>query len=186
VEKKARKKKSQARLRRKSWKVVVEVPEVERAYWIMGDPITFARQKGQFAEKMAWRILKHLQQRKVEFSEVGVIVSVTPTPHLSPEDERAIDIEIGFWSETIFVEVKAHPWTEKEARRWLDRNRCFIGIPWNVSNEEAEEMVHYALTWFLDNRTKKAEANLSERAIRRASFSLYGLTSFFRSFNIKK
>lgn len=161
MKKKERKKKSQARRRRESWKGAVKAPEVKRAYWIMGDPITFAQQKGQFAEKMACRTLKHLQQRKVEFSEVGVIVNVTPIPHLSLEDKRAIDIEIEFRSKTIFVEVKAHRWTEKEARRWLDQNRCFIGIPWGTSEEVAERLVWQALTWFLRERKKReiAEPN---------------------------
>ena len=184
---KARRKKVSSRHCRRTLEKVLEEGGVRRGFWMAGVPTSREEWWGSVAEKKATEAFSRLKQKKVEFPEVGVIKCVIPTQHLSPEDKQAIDIKTQFISGTIvFCEVKSRRWTSAKATEFLKQNRCFIGIPWNVSNEEAEEMVHYALTWFLDNRTKKAEANLSERAIRRASFSLYGLTSFFRSFNIKK
>ncbi len=158
MRKKARRTVRKKRRTGENWRSLLQDVGVRKGLWIAGIPISFSELKGLVAEEMALRGFEHLQQRRTEFCTVGTILNVTPTIHYSQEDRQAIDIKLEFQNEIVLTEVKAHNWTEWEARKWLNRTRHFVGIPTGTSSEEAVGLVKEQLTWFLREREKMRSA----------------------------
>ena len=139
-----------------TWARILEEEGVRRALWILNVPTSLGELKGLIAEEKSLRGLEGLQRRKVEFCQVGAIMKVTPTEHLSQEDQEGIDIKVEFQNgKIVFADVKGHRWTQSEARVLLKRSRCLIAIPERTSDEEAKEMVWEQTNWFLQEREKE-------------------------------
>lgn len=153
---KARKGTLRKRGARKTREALLKEVGVRRASWILKVPTSPRELKGLIAEEKAFWRLEDFQQRKVKFYQVGVIMKVAPTMHLSQEDKEGIDIKVEFQSgEIVFADVKGHRWTQSEARDLLRRNRCLIAIPEGTSDEETKGMVWEQTNWFLQEQEKE-------------------------------
>lgn len=147
---KMRKKVTRMRHARQTRHDILHEGEVERGFWGIGVPTNEKRWMALKSEEKADKALKIIIQRKVCFGQIGTIVRLTSSSHLSHDDRIGIDKIVEFSSgRVVYMDVKRtrkyNYWLRNKLKK---RDRCLLPIFWDIGDEEAVSIVTEAINWW--------------------------------------